>query len=133
MTSWQKSDESIFFFLALFLEKTAPNLLVFVHYNVIQLRYFRWNYFLNNFSLLDGLLRRVCLLMVHSYFIMIKDQPECRHISWSHMFLNSSFCIGSHEAPISCFFWTSFLFFFRLVYLSTHFLSSLTLESWVIY
>ena len=47
--------------------------LQFVHYGVIELRYFWWNYFLNNFCLLIRLLRLVCLLMVsqqlHSFII----------------------------------------------------------------
>ena len=41
--------------------------LFFVLYRVIQRRYFWWNCFLNNFSLLDSLLRLVCLLMVGIY------------------------------------------------------------------
>ena len=39
-----------------------------------QLSYFWWNYFLNNFSLFDGLLRLVCLLIEHRYFIVIIDK-----------------------------------------------------------
>ena len=76
-TAWyDRLDEFFFFFLVFFLEKTAFDLsLRFVHYSVIKLRYFWWNYFLNNFSLLVGLLRLVCLLMVdqyvHSHFIMM--------------------------------------------------------------
>ena len=45
---------------------------LFVHDSLLQLKY----YFLNNFSLLDGLFRLVCLLMVHSYFIMIIDKQN---------------------------------------------------------
>ena len=48
---------SIFFFLAFFSGKNLIrkfDLLVFC-YNFIQLRYFWWNYFLNNLSLLDSL------------------------------------------------------------------------------
>ena len=61
----------IHFFPSLFFWRTLHLISSFVHYRMIQLRYFWWNYFLNNFTLLDGLLRLVCLLMVHSYFIMI--------------------------------------------------------------
>ena len=77
--------------------------LFFVHYNVNQSRYF-----LNNWSLLDALLRIVCLLMVLHH----DHRPaECRYIFWSHMFFNDIFYIASHGAPIYCFFWTSsFLF-----------------------
>ena len=58
-------DESIFFFLVFFpWRKLHLISLLFVHYSVIKLRYFWWNYFLNNFRLLIGLLRLVCLLVV---------------------------------------------------------------------
>ena len=125
------SDESIFFFLDFFLEKTAFDLLFFVHYSVTQLRYFWWNHVLNNFSLLNGFLTLVCLLIVHSYFIIMS---EYRYIFWSLMFFSNSSYIASHEAPINCFFWLSVIvFFFRLMYLLTQFLSALTLESSVIY
>ena len=50
------------------------------------------------------------------------------------MFFSNSFYISSHIAPIDCFFWTSFRFFFlRLSYLLTQFLSILTLEFSAIY
>ena len=55
-------SESIFFFLFFFSSFLIS--LLFVHYSVIKLRYFWWNYFLNNFRLLIGLLKLVCLLMV---------------------------------------------------------------------
>ena len=55
-------DESFFFFLVFFLEKTAFALLAFCS-SVIKLRCIWWNYFLNNFNLLVGLLRLVCLLI----------------------------------------------------------------------
>ena len=38
--------------------------------------WFWQNYIFNDFSLLDSLLRLVCLLMVHSYLIMIIDQQN---------------------------------------------------------
>ena len=65
-----------FFFLDFFLEKTIFDLSVFCSSkrDSAQLRYFWWNYFLNNFSLFDGLLRLVCLLIVHRYFIVIIDK-----------------------------------------------------------
>ena len=55
---WWVVDESIFFFLVYLIS------LLFVHFSVIKLRYFWWNYFLNTFCLLVALLRLVCLLMV---------------------------------------------------------------------
>ena len=46
------------------------------------------------------------------------------------MFFNNSFCITSHGAAINFLIWTSSLsFFFRLFYLSTRFISVLTLKS----
>ena len=65
-----------FFFLTFFLEKTIFDLSVFCSSkrDSAQLSYFWWNYFLNNFSLFDGLLRLVCLLIVHRYFIVIIDK-----------------------------------------------------------
>ena len=55
-----KSDESIFLSLQsiFFMKKTVFDLPFFVFffvYKLIQLRYFWWNCFLNNFSLLSGL------------------------------------------------------------------------------
>ena len=63
---WVTSDESIF----LFVEKTV--FLFFVHYRVIQLSDFWWNYFLNNFNLFDGLLRRVwwSLLAIATWYFL---------------------------------------------------------------
>ena len=53
----------------------------FVHYGVTQLRFFCWNYLLNNFSLLVGLLRLYCFLMVgtYSYFNQDHRPTECRY------------------------------------------------------
>ena len=101
-------------------------------YSVIQLRYFQWKYFLNNFSLLDGFLRPVCLLTVRSNFIMIY-RPVSRmlgsYIFWWHMFFKNSFHIASHKAPINCFFWTSFLFLQAFLHISS---ISFCCDSWII-
>ena len=72
----EKSNESIFLIQiqSFFWRKLQLIFLSFVHYRVNQLRYFWWNYFLNNFKLLDALLRLVCLLMVYNYFIIIMIQ-----------------------------------------------------------
>ena len=48
-----------------FWKKLYPISLFFVQQSVIQLRYFWRNYILNKFSLLDSLLRLVCLLVAH--------------------------------------------------------------------
>lgn len=56
------SDESIFLFLqSFFWRKVHLISFFFVLYIVFQLRYFWWSYFLNIFSVLDTLLRLVCL------------------------------------------------------------------------
>ena len=71
-------DESIFFFLFKCTWKLHL-ISFFVHYSVIQLRYFWWNYYLNNFSLPVGLLRLVGLLMMvdtYSSWSMVIDQQN---------------------------------------------------------
>ena len=69
-----KIDWIHFLFASLFFRRRLHLIsLFFVRYVVVQHRYFWWNYFLNNLSLLDGLLRLVIFLMVHRYFIMIMD------------------------------------------------------------
>ena len=100
---------------------------------MIQPRCFWSNYFLNNWSLLDGLLTLVCLLMVHSHFYHDHQPAECRYIFWWHMLFNSSFYIASHGAPINCSFWIFlFSFLFRLFSWSTWFRFVLILKSSVI-
>ena len=132
-------SESIFIFLVFFSRENRIFDLIFVHYSVIQLRYFWWNWLLNSFSLLVGLLRLVCLLMMvgtYSSWSVIIDQQNvgARYIFWWNMFFNNSIYIASHGAAINFLFWTaSFFFFCRLFYLSTRFLSVLTLESSPIY
>ena len=74
MIKWKNDKiDKILFSSLLSMRKLHLISLLFVHYSVIRLRYFWWNYFLNNFCLLIGLLRLVCLFMVgqwvHSYFI----------------------------------------------------------------
>ena len=55
------------FFLVFFLQRKLHLIsLLFVHYNVIKLRNFWWNYFLNNSRLPIGLLRLVCFLMTNA-------------------------------------------------------------------
>ena len=77
---------------------------IFVHYSVIQLRYFWWNYFLNNFSLLIGLLKLVCLLMMVG--IHIHDDQS----SW--LFIMISQNVGIH-------FLMKFVFQQQFLYCST--------------
>ena len=70
------SDEFIIFFLIFFLEKPAFLISFFIHYCLIQLRYFWWNYLLNNISLLAGLLKLVCFLDRRYIYIMISDPQQ---------------------------------------------------------
>ena len=115
-----------------FFKKKLHLISFFVHYSVIQLRYFQWNYFLNNLSLLNGLLRLVCLLMVHSYFILIIDQWTVgmlgSYIFWWHMFCNKSFYIASYGVPIHCFFWTPSFFLQTSLLINS---VSFCLDAWI--
>ena len=105
-------DEFIFLFLVFFLEKTAFLISFFVYCNVTQLKYFWWNYFLNNFCLLIGLLRLVCLLDGRYIFIMISDPQQNTGVHfWWNMFFSNTFYIVSHKAAINFLVWTSFPFF----------------------
>ena len=94
-----------------------------VHYNVIQLRYFWWNYFLNNLSLLNGLLKLVCLCwwFIASYFISDDTCSSTTVFVLLHM---------QHQSITS---FEHLFFFFRPFYLSTRFLLVFILESSVIY
>ena len=124
------------FFKSFFWRKLHLISLFFVHYNVIQLRYFWWNYFFNNFSLLDGFLRLVGLLLVYNYFIIIIDQQNVGMMTpvLQKQFL---FCLtwSINQLLLSNIF---FLFLQTFFYLSTSFLSVLTpessviLESWIL-
>ena len=67
-------NESIFFFLVLFIAawlsldtvivSSLDTTIVIQEIVSPEVSYFWWNYFLNNFHLLIGLLRLVCFLMV---------------------------------------------------------------------
>ena len=94
----------------------------FVHHSLIQFRYFWWNYFLNNFSLLVGLLRPVCFLMTvgtYSLWPVIINQQYVVgiYIFWWNMSFNKSFYIASHGIAIYFLLWTSSLFFFLQTFL----------------
>ena len=97
-TWWvDKSDELIFLFLVFFLGKIAFYLLVFCSLQRDSAQIIWWNYFLNNFSLLDGLLRLVCLLMVYSYFIMIIDQQDVGNFLMTHVLQQQSLILHHME------------------------------------
>ena len=129
-----KTDELIFLFLVFFLGKIAFYLLVFCSLQRDSAQIIWWNYFLNNFSLLDGLLRLVCLLMVYSYFIMIIDQQDVDKFSDDTCSSTTVSYIASHGVSMNIFLWASLLFSFcRRFYLSTQFLSVSTFESFVMY
>ena len=95
-------DESIFFFLVFFMRKLHL-ISFFVHYSLIYLKYFWWNYFLNNFSLLVDLLRLVCLLMMvgtyhSSWSVIIDQQNVSMHVLMKYV-LQQQF--------LYCFIWSS--------------------------
>ena len=111
-----------FYFSSFFPQKVLL-ISFFVHYSVIQLRYFQRNYFLDNFSLLDGLLRLFCLLMVHSRFIMIIEWTECSYIatfsndtcSWTTVFLASHWAtINNQLLLLNIFSFSSGIFTYQL-------------------
>ena len=81
-------------------------------YRVIQLRYFWWNYFLNNLSLLDDLLRLVCLLMVGIY--LVTEEATSSWTGGMYIFdetcsSTTTFILLLHRTSISLFFWTRLL------------------------
>ena len=126
-----KCCESIFIFLFLqpfFRRKMFSISLVFVHYKVIKLRYVWWYYSWNSFSLVDGLWRLVCLFMV--YCIATPSSTSRIYIFWWDMIINKSlyYCHIVHQSISS-----EELFFFRVFYLSTRFLSFLMPASSVIF
>ena len=95
-----------------FLEKTLFDLIGFYSWQS-ELRYFWLNYFLNNISLLDGLLKLVCLLMVYSYKYFIMHLPaECRYFFWWNMFFKNGFTFTWIINPFPLLNTFSFLFFF---------------------
>ena len=114
-----KSDESIFFFLVFFLWRNMNLISLFsVHYSVIQFRYVWWIYFLNNFSLLDVLLRLVCLLMiVHTsgYLFTIIDQQNVGAFSDDTCSSTTVFILLHMEHPSSSSFEHLFLQTFLLI------------------
>ena len=115
-------NESIFFVLVFFPERNAFYLLVFCSLQCDSAWYFWWNYFLNNLNSLDGLLRLLCFLMVHSYFVSDDTCSSTTVFILLHM---------EHQSVAS--FEHLLFFFFRLFYLSTRFLFVLILEFPVIY
>ena len=104
--------ESIFFFLVFLLEKTAFDLLIFFHFNVLQLRYFWWNFFLNNFFLHSGLLRLLFVdgRYIVTYFIMITHQQNVDiHFLMTHV-LQFLYCFPRSSNQILLLNIVSFLF-----------------------
>ena len=121
------------FFQSFFRRKLHLISQFFVRYIMVQLRYFQLNCFLNNLSLLDDLLRLVCLLMVHRYFIKIIDQQNVGTFFediCSPRYVLFVLLRMEHQSIAS--FRHLLLFFVRPFYLSTRFLFVLILESSVI-
>ena len=68
---------------------------------------------MNNISLLDGLLKLVCLLMVYSYKYFIMHLPaECRYFFWWNMFFKNRFSFTGIINPFPLLNTFSFFFFF---------------------
>lgn len=120
---WMTSDEYVFLFLEFFFWwKFYFIALFFVHYNIIHLRYFWFNSFLKNCSLLDRLLGRAGLYRATSYH----PPAECTF----------SDEIGSPKSSFITFtwwsinflFWTPFLLFFRIFYFLSWFLCLLSFD-----
>ena len=132
-------DQFIFFFLVFFLKKTAFDLLAFITVWLSLDTSGETTWIILEFCLIVGLLRLVCLLMLGQYVYLatfhhmtndLQQNVSIAYIFWWQMLFNNSFYIASHEAAISFLIWTSSLFFFfRLFYLSTRFISVLTLKS----
>ena len=133
MIRYDKSDESIFCSVVLFLEKTEFDPLFFVFYSVIQIRYSRRNKFLNNFSMLDGLLRTfylviIAILLLHHHIYLLDHRPaECGTLS-DDACPSTILFVLLHMKHQSISSFEHFSFFFRLFNISTQFLSVLGLN-----
>ena len=97
MMSWQEWRNPFLFFFLSFLWRKHLSSLFSVYYNVVQLRYVWWNYFLNNLSVFVD----VTWLLHHDH-----QSAECGYIFWWHISFINSFCIASYGAPINYFIWT---------------------------
>ena len=89
-----------FLFTSLFSRENCISYLIlfFIHYSVIQLRCFWWNYFLNNFSLLVGLLRLVSLSMVG---IFVDGRYTNSHDQWSYSKSSRSCCLSIETCSLT--------------------------------
>ena len=131
-------DESVFFFFYSFSQRKLHLISFVVHYSVIQLRHFWSNYFWNNFSSLVVFLRLACLLMMvgtSSAWSVIIDRQNVLAIHFLMKYV-------LQQQFLYCFTWSSNQFlilnilsflFLQIFYLSTWFLSVLTLEPSAIY
>ena len=102
---------------------------------MIQLRYYWWNWFLNNFSLLIGLMRLVCLLtMVGTYssWSVIIDQMNVGIQFLMKYVLQQQFlyCFTCSSNQILIFNILSFLFFFFWTFLLINWIF-LCLNPWI--
>ena len=114
--------------------------LFFVYYRVIQLRYFWWHYFLNDFSLLDDFWDWFVywFYIATSSWLSIEPQNAVGTFSDDARSPTTVFVLLAVRVSIKFFFWTAFIFFFfERFYLSSKFsvisLSLLTLESFAIF
>ena len=117
-------DEFIFFFLVFFLGKTtAFDLLVFCSLS----------YFLNNFSLLVGLWRLVCLLTVGTYLLHHDHRPaECSYTFSDDSVLQQPFlyCLTWNNNQFLILKIFSFLFLQNFLHINS---ISLCFDPWIFY
>ena len=118
-----------------FCRKLHMIFLFFVYYRVIQLRYFWWHYFLNDFSLLDDFWDWFVywFYIATSSWLSIEPQNAVGTFSDDARSSTTVFVLLAARISIKFFFWTAFIFsFFERFYLSSKFsVISLSFNSWI--
>ena len=112
MMGWQGVFWIHFLFSSIFTRENCIWSPYFFHFNVLQLRYFWWNFFLNNFFLLNGLLRLLFVdgRYIVTYFIMITHQQNVDiHFLMTHV-LQFLYCFPRSSNQILLLNIVSFLF-----------------------
>ena len=118
-----------------FCRKLHMIFLFFVYYRVIQLRYFWWHYFLNDFGLLDDFWDWFVywFYIATSSWLSIESQNDVGTFSDDARSSTTVFVLLAVRVSIKFFFWTPFIFFFfGSFYLSSKFsVISLSFNSWI--
>ena len=107
------------FLFLVFFGKKLYLISFFVHYIVIQLIDFYWNYFLYNFSLLDGLLRLVFCwwYIATSSWPLTSEQWECYLATfYDESYSSAKIFILLHMERQSVAYFEHLFFFFRLFF-----------------